>query len=198
MRVQAAIIFVIVLLTGCASPVGESNSPADSQGNQVKALEARIGALERERDELKQSLERFQAQVDEQQKEINERGQAYRKALSSPGYGVAVRLLYSRLQSGDDSLLRSLIPADQYVEAGFILKGSSTYRGHDRGAAVDLRSFAQWAAGHSLSLAKVEVFARQEGYAWVFLSFPDGTYFRVFFHDQWVEKVLVTDQPFDL
>jgi hypothetical protein len=46
--------------------------------------------------------------------------------------------------------------------------------------------------------ARIEVFARQQGYAWVHAYFPDGTRFSLFFAGRFVIKVLISDQPFDI
>lgn len=188
----------LLAVAGCSDVNKPQNQQdVESVSVQVRSLQTQVHSLQRENQEYKQQIEAFKAQVERQQKDALQSHVEYQKALSSPGYEAAFRLVYSRLQEGDMSLLRSLVSAEREIEAGFMLEGTSTFRPYKSASELDLRPYTIWADEHPSDQAQFEVFARIPGYAWVHAHFPDGTRFSLFFEETSVVKIVISDQPFD-
>lgn len=186
----------LMLLAGCAAPAPPPEAPApDPQlaalQEQVKTLTADLQAAREENETLKQQLSDQPATPQNWQ-------QTLRSALQSPGYEATLRLIYERLHQGDTSLLKQLLPADTYMEAGIQEGQQQTYKGYESAAGVDLQPFADWARAHPPTGGTYSVIATMPGYAWAVITFPDGRHFRIFFDGWHITKILASDRPIEM
>lgn len=190
------ILVLLLILTACAP--AKQPPPPTADHTRVSELEQQVSQLTAETEQARgAALERENREL-RAAKENQELQDSYRRALQSPGYEAALRLVYQRLQNGDAGPLRSLLSPDEPVEAGMHAKGRTTYRPYPPGEAVDLDQFLDWAKAHPLETGRFSVVARYLGYAWAVVDFPDGTHFRIFFTGRRVTKVLASDQPMEL
>jgi cell division protein FtsB len=85
---------------GAVVALGAAGCADVDQGQAVRSLQAQVESLERQNQDYAGQVAAYQAQVDQQQREALLQREEYRKALASPGYEAALRLVYADLQAG--------------------------------------------------------------------------------------------------